>query len=85
MLHEISGPLTVIQGFSEVIRDEALSREEMQEYAADISKEAARLIESVSIEGSSFNKTRGDVYRLNATIKNHAGVEVELPAGLAAD
>jgi signal transduction histidine kinase len=44
LLHEISSPLTVIQGFSELIREEALTLEEIREYAADISKEAACLI-----------------------------------------
>jgi signal transduction histidine kinase len=44
LLHEISSPLTVIQGFSELIRDEALSLDEIREYAADISSEASRLI-----------------------------------------
>lgn len=47
LLHEISGPLTVIQGFSLMIQDGTLSREEMREYAADISKEAACLIELI--------------------------------------
>jgi nitrogen-specific signal transduction histidine kinase len=47
LLHEISSPLTVIQGFSQLIQEEALSREEIREYAADISKEAACLIELI--------------------------------------
>jgi signal transduction histidine kinase len=44
LLHEFSTPLTVILGFSEMIRDEALTLDEVREYAADISSEASRLI-----------------------------------------
>jgi GAF domain-containing protein len=46
--HELSTPLTVIQGFSEMLRDEALSPDEVREYAADINKEAARLAEIIA-------------------------------------
>ena len=41
--HELRTPLTSIQGFSEIIRDEDLTREEVTEYAADINAEAQRL------------------------------------------
>jgi predicted Zn finger-like uncharacterized protein len=37
-------------------------------------------IESVVIDSSSFNKIRGDVYRLNFTLKNTAVTELALPA-----
>ena len=41
--HEFRTPLTGIQGFSEMIRDEALSLDEIREYAADINADAQRL------------------------------------------
>ncbi len=41
--HEFRTPLTGIQGFSEMMRDEELSLEEMREYAGDINKDAQRL------------------------------------------
>jgi signal transduction histidine kinase len=41
--HEFRTPLTGIQGFSEVMRDEALTMPEVREYAADINKDARRL------------------------------------------
>ena len=41
--HEFRTPLTGIQGFSEMMRDEDLSTAEMKEYAADINKDALRL------------------------------------------
>jgi len=41
--HEFRTPLTGIQGFSELIRDETLSVEEMKEYAGDINTDAQRL------------------------------------------
>ena len=41
--HEFRTPLTGIQGFSELIRDEDLTPAEMKEYAADINKDAQRL------------------------------------------
>jgi signal transduction histidine kinase len=41
--HEFRTPLTGIQGFSEMLRDEDLSVHEMKEYAADINKDARRL------------------------------------------
>ena len=41
--HEFRTPLTGIQGFSELMRDEDLSIDEMKEYAGDINKDAQRL------------------------------------------
>jgi len=41
--HEFRTPLTGIQGFSEMMRDEELSLDEMREYAGDIHKDALRL------------------------------------------
>jgi signal transduction histidine kinase len=41
--HEFRTPLTGIQGFSELIRDEDLTPELMREYAADINSDARRL------------------------------------------
>lgn len=41
--HEFRTPLTGIQGFSEIMRDEDLTPQEMREYAADINKDAQRL------------------------------------------
>lgn len=39
-----------------------------------------RQIDSIAIDGSSFNKLRGDAYRLNVTLKNQAGIELAMPA-----
>jgi len=41
--HEFRTPLTGIQGFSEMMRDEDLTLEEMREYAGDINKDSQRL------------------------------------------
>jgi signal transduction histidine kinase len=41
--HEFRTPLTGIQGFSEMIRDEDLSTSEMKDFANDINKDAHRL------------------------------------------
>ena len=41
--HEFRTPLTGIQGFSELLRDETLSPEEVREYAGDIFTDAQRL------------------------------------------
>jgi signal transduction histidine kinase len=41
--HEFRTPLTGIQGFSEMLRDEDLTIAEMKEYAVDINKDARRL------------------------------------------
>jgi predicted Zn finger-like uncharacterized protein len=39
-----------------------------------------RQIDSIAIDGSSFNKLQGDAYRLNVTLKNQAGIELAMPA-----
>ncbi|MES3003113.1 MAG: DUF3426 domain-containing protein [Pseudomonadota bacterium] len=39
-----------------------------------------RQIDTLAIESSSFNKLRGDAYRLNFTLKNQAATEVAMPA-----
>ncbi|MDP9274257.1 MAG: HAMP domain-containing histidine kinase [Chloroflexota bacterium] len=41
--HEFRTPLTGIQGFSEMMRDENMTLPEMREYAGDINKDARRL------------------------------------------
>jgi predicted Zn finger-like uncharacterized protein len=41
---------------------------------------APRQIDALAIDSSSFNKLRGDTFRLNVTLKNQAGVEVAMPA-----
>lgn len=41
--HELRSPLTGIQGFSELMRDEVTDIDEMREYSADINREAERL------------------------------------------
>jgi signal transduction histidine kinase len=46
--HEFGQPLTVIQGFSELIAGGGLSAAEMQEYAAEIHKEATHLAEIIA-------------------------------------
>ena len=46
--HEFRTPLTGIQGFSEMMRDEDLSMPEMKEYAADINKDAMRLTRMIN-------------------------------------
>lgn len=40
----------------------------------------ARQIESLVIDGSSFNKVRGDAYRLSVTLRNQGAVPVATPA-----
>ena len=39
-----------------------------------------RQIDAISIDSSSFNKLRGDAYRLNFTLKNQGATEVATPA-----
>ena len=39
-----------------------------------------RQIDAIAIDSSSFNKLRGDAYRLNVTLKNLGGVAVAMPA-----
>jgi predicted Zn finger-like uncharacterized protein len=40
----------------------------------------ARQIDAIAIDSSSFNKLRGDAYRLNVTLKNQAAITVAMPA-----
>jgi len=46
--HEFRTPLTGIQGFSEMMRDDALTIAQMREYAGDINKDARRLARLIS-------------------------------------
>ena len=46
--HEFRTPLTGVQGFSEMMRDEELTIPEMREYAGDINKDARRLSSLIS-------------------------------------
>jgi signal transduction histidine kinase len=46
--HEFRTPLTGIQGFSEMMRDEDLTLDQMKEYAGDINKDALRLARLIS-------------------------------------
>ena len=46
--HEFRTPLTGIQGFSEMMRDEELTIAQMREYAGDINKDAQRLARLIS-------------------------------------
>lgn len=39
-----------------------------------------RRIESIAIDGSTFNRLRPDVYRLQVTLKNQSGADVAMPA-----
>ena len=39
-----------------------------------------RQIDAIAIDSSSFNKLRTDAYRLNVTLKNQGGMDVEMPA-----
>ena len=39
-----------------------------------------RQIDAIVIDSSSFNKLRGDAYRLNFTLKNQAAIQVAMPA-----
>jgi predicted Zn finger-like uncharacterized protein len=41
---------------------------------------APRHIDAIAIDSSSFNKLRGDAYRLNITLRNQSGIEVAMPA-----
>jgi hypothetical protein len=41
---------------------------------------APRQIESIAIDGSSFNKVRGDTYRLTVTLRNQSTLDVAWPA-----
>jgi GAF domain-containing protein len=48
LVHELSTPLTVIQGFSEMIRDQPLSMQQIKEYATDICHEARLVCDLIS-------------------------------------
>jgi predicted Zn finger-like uncharacterized protein len=39
-----------------------------------------RQIDAIAIESSSFNKLRGEAYRLNVTLKNQATIQIAMPA-----
>jgi predicted Zn finger-like uncharacterized protein len=39
-----------------------------------------RQIDAIAIDSSSFNKLRGDAYRLNVTLRNQGGIAVAMPA-----
>ncbi|MEO5671235.1 MAG: DUF3426 domain-containing protein [Ramlibacter sp.] len=41
---------------------------------------APRQIDAIAIDSSSFNKLRGDAYRLNVSLKNQATTDVALPS-----
>jgi predicted Zn finger-like uncharacterized protein len=41
---------------------------------------APRHIDAIAIDSSSFNKLRGDAYRLNVTLRNQSRIEVAMPA-----
>ena len=43
-------------------------------------KTLKRQIESISIDSSTFNKLRGDTFRLNVTLRNQGTTEVAMPA-----
>lgn len=77
--HEFRTPLTGIQGFSELIRDEDLTTAEMKEYASDINKDAHRLnrmitemldLDRMESGRMTLNRERADV---NAIVTEAAG------------
>ncbi len=68
--HEFRTPLTGIQGFSELIRDEDLTPELMREYAADINSDARRLSRMI---GDMLDAQRLDGGRLQIV---HAPVDL---------
>jgi signal transduction histidine kinase len=66
--HEFRTALTGIQGFSEMMRDEDFTVEEMKEYAGDINNDAQRLNRMITemldldrMESGRFELHRGDV------------------------
>ncbi len=76
--HEFRTPLTGIQGFSEMMRDEDLTGDEVREYAGDINKDAQRLNRMISemldldrMESGRMTLNREDV-DLNALIAEAA-------------
>ncbi|MDQ6857446.1 MAG: GAF domain-containing protein [Chloroflexota bacterium] len=68
--HEFRTPLTGIQGFSELIRDEDLSPAEMKEYAGDINKDAQRLNRMITemLDLDRMESGRMDLHREPADI-----------------
>jgi signal transduction histidine kinase len=77
--HEFRTPLTGIQGFSELMRDEDLTVVEMKEYAGDINKDAQRLnrmitemldLDRMESGQMTLNRERTDI---NAIIAEAAG------------
>ena len=79
MSHEFRTPLTGIQGFSEMMRDEDLSMPEMKEYAADINKDAMRLTRMINemLDLDRMEAGRMTLHReptdLNALVADAAG------------
>ncbi|HEV2012115.1 MAG TPA: GAF domain-containing protein [Candidatus Limnocylindria bacterium] len=77
--HEFRTPLTGIQGFSELMRDENLSVHEMKEYAGDINKDAQRLNRMITemLDLDRMESGRMELHRdptdLNAILAEVAG------------
>jgi two-component system sensor histidine kinase/response regulator len=72
--HEFRTPLFGIQGFSELIRDETLTPDEIRDYASRINSEAKRLVRMITeildldrMESGHMTLTLGDV-RINEVI-----------------
>ncbi|HET8568808.1 MAG TPA: GAF domain-containing protein [Candidatus Limnocylindria bacterium] len=76
--HEFRTPLTGIMGFSEMMRDEDLSRDEIREYASDIHKDAHRLNRMITdmLDLDRMESGRMRLYRestsLNAIVRDAA-------------
>ncbi|MBI3521859.1 MAG: GAF domain-containing protein [Chloroflexi bacterium] len=77
--HEFRTPLTGIQGFSEMMRDEDLTPAEIKEFASDINKDALRLNRMITdmldldrMESGRMLLHRGEV-DINAIIREVAG------------
>jgi signal transduction histidine kinase len=77
--HEFRTPLTGIQGFSELMRDEDLTVAEMKEYAGDINKDAQRLNRMITemLDLDRMESGRMTLHReltdLNAIVSEAAG------------
>lgn len=79
--HEFRTPLTGIQGFSEMIRDEDLTTAEVKEFANDINKDALRLSRMIGelldldrMESGRMNQSRARV-DLNALVSESVAHE----------